>query len=58
MTKNQYCMGCSNVFQFHNEQVLCVWYTSEADAMRITLQQESCSYLIPFQSYGNFSSIK
>ena len=42
MTKNP-ILGCSNVFQFHNEQVIGVWYESEADAMMITLQQESCS---------------
>ena len=57
MIKNP-IFGHSNVFQFHNEQVLGVWYESEADATRITLQQESCSYLIPFKRYGNFNSIK
>ena len=43
-----------------------IWYQSEAGvswsemrlAMRITLQQESYSYLTPFESYGNFNSIK
>ena len=55
MTKNP-ILGHRNVFQFHNEQVLRAWYASEADAMRITLEQESCSYLIPFHRYGNFSS--
>ena len=57
MTKNP-ILCHSNVFQFHNKQVHGVWYESEADAMRITLQQESCSYLIPFESYGNFKSKK
>ena len=57
MTKNP-ILGRSNVFQFHNEQVLRAWYASEADAMRITLEHESCLYFIPFQSNGNFSSIK
>ena len=52
MTKNP-ILGYSNVFQFRNEQ-LSAWFTvyeSEANALRITLQQESCSYLIPFESY-------
>ena len=57
MTKNP-ILCHSNVFQFHNEYVLGVWNESEADAMRITLQQESYSYLTPFESYGNFNSIK